>query len=347
MKRILVIQTAKLGDMVCTTPVFRAIKKNFPDTKLFVIGDSVNKKILQGNPHIEEYLEYKNVTVSHLRQMKINVAILLNPQPIILGKMLLAGIPKIIVPKVRGGYSPYSTKMYRMFSLFTTKVDRHFGKYVPQEYLNMLLPLGINSKDTKKELYFSSLSESKANKLLENYTNQFKIIISPSAGNKIKNWGGEKFAKLVDEMYVKWKPAIFIIGACNDQKEVKEMIDNLSPTTKVVDLSMKLDLEDLKAVISKVDMFISVDTGPIYIAEAFDVPTVDIIGPIDESEQPPRGIIHKWVVSSKRKKPLLYVLNARIYDVAAAIESTKSISVEMVVNAVESLYVQLTKNNHV
>ena len=31
---VLVFQTAKIGDMVCTTPVFREIKREFPDCRL-------------------------------------------------------------------------------------------------------------------------------------------------------------------------------------------------------------------------------------------------------------------------------------------------------------------------
>lgn len=343
MKRILVIQTAKLGDMVCTTPVFRAIKKEFPGSDLYVMGDSINRQVLHGNPKIYKYVESKNTSTSLFRKINADVVIMLNPNPKILLQLMLSMTPKIIVPKVLGGYSPYVTKVYKILSLFVIRVERHFGRYVPQEYLNMLVPLGINSEDTRKELYFDEKSKSKIDDLLKDYSNTFKIIISPSAGNKIKNWGAKKFASLADEIYKKWKPVIFIIGSDRDRDEVEEMVSSLSPDTKVVDLLSKLSLEELKAFISKSDMFISVDTGPIYIAEAFDVPTVDIIGPIDEREQPPQGQIHKWVISPTRKNPFLFVHNAKKYDVVSARESVESISVGMVLGVVESLFLSVKK----
>ena len=36
-KKIIVMQTAKLGDMVCATPMLRAIKEKYPQAKVFVI----------------------------------------------------------------------------------------------------------------------------------------------------------------------------------------------------------------------------------------------------------------------------------------------------------------------
>ena len=54
--KILVIQTAKIGDMVCTTPVFREIKKKFPSCYLGVLCLSKTKDILKNNPHINEII---------------------------------------------------------------------------------------------------------------------------------------------------------------------------------------------------------------------------------------------------------------------------------------------------
>ncbi len=54
--KILVIQTAKIGDMVCTTPVFREIKKKYPDCYLTALVTSKTKDILKNNPRIDEII---------------------------------------------------------------------------------------------------------------------------------------------------------------------------------------------------------------------------------------------------------------------------------------------------
>ena len=54
--KILIIQIAKIGDVVCTTPVFREIKKNFPSSLLSVLIISRAKGILIKNTHIDELI---------------------------------------------------------------------------------------------------------------------------------------------------------------------------------------------------------------------------------------------------------------------------------------------------
>ena len=65
--------------------------------------------------------------------------------------------------------------------------------------------------------------------------------------------------------------------------------------------------------------------------------TVDIVGPIDENEQPPIALKHKIIVPPGRVKPELYVMNARTYDKEEAIRQVESISTEAVIQAIEDL----------
>ncbi len=336
MKKILVVQTAKLGDMVCTTPVFREIKLKYPESDVYVLGDSINKGVLEGNPHITGYLELKYLSLKKIKELEIDIAVLLNPNPSVLLHLLLSGISKIITPKIVGGYSPYATKTYRILSLFTTRVPHRFFHYAPQEYLNMLEPIGIESNNTKKDLYFSKEAESKVESLLSIYTGK-KIAVSPSAGNKIKNWGGKNFAKIADEVYKRWGLSVFVIGGPRDKDEVREMLENLSPDIKVIDMSMKLSIDELKAFMSKMDIFVAVDTGPIYIAEAFGVSTVDIIGPMDEREQPPVGPKHRVIYIKARKAPALHIMNARMYDEKEARRQIEEITPEMVISEIDNI----------
>ena len=88
-------------------------------------------------------------------------------------------------------------------------------------------------------------------------------------------------------------------------------------------------------------MFISADTGPIYIAEAFDVPTVDIVGPMDEREQPPISPIHRIVVPPNRTKPQLHIMNARTYNREEAFRQVASITSAMVITETDALLREL------
>jgi len=54
--KILVIITGKIGDLVCTTPVFREIKKKFPDSYLTAAIRKQSYGVVQNNPHIDKFI---------------------------------------------------------------------------------------------------------------------------------------------------------------------------------------------------------------------------------------------------------------------------------------------------
>ena len=117
-------------------------------------------------------------------------------------------------------------------------------------------------------------------------------------------------------------------------------------STPVADFSMKTSIEELKALIAEFDLFIALDTGPIYVAEAFDVPTVDIVGPMDEREQPPRGPLNLVVVPPFPRIPQMHIMNARIFDVAEATRQTESITVAQVTEAIDQVLAKNRSSGH-
>jgi len=343
-KKLLIIQGAKLGDMVCTTPMFKAVKQKYPKCELVVAGDRINKDILELNKDVDGYiLLSKNSFRENLQNFKnkgFDFACITSPSFGYLSALYLAGIPLIVAPKIENGWSPYETKPYKMIRNFVVFVSHKMGHYAPRQYLNLLEPIGIYSEDTTKHLFFSDKAEKKISDFLKKediFNSEFIVGISPSAGNKIKQWPVERFSAVADYLYKKYNAKIIIIGAKNDRPEVLEMVEKLDKETRAINTLDMFSIDELKCLISKMKMFVAVDTGPIYIAEAFNVPTIDITGPIDENEQPPIGKLHKVVNIKNREKPQLYVMNARGYDYAEARRQTEDITVGMVIREFDDL----------
>ncbi len=342
-KNFLVVQLAGVGDMICTTPVFRAIKQGCPSSQLFVLGIESNRLLLEGNEDVDQFITYSDdfwKLLDKIKKQKFDFAAITSPRFNILAALYLSGIPLIVTPAIKGGFSPYETKLYKMLKKFVVARNHQMGRLAAGEYLKMLEPVSIDASDTAKHLSYSPAGEAK---ILDFFAKQgvypagdFIVGISPSSGNKIKNWPAPRFAQLADYLAEKHKAKIIIVGAGGDLQETTEMLTSLKPTTKVVNAVGAFDLGELKALIAKLDLFISIDTGPIYIAEAFKVPTVDIVGPIDEREQPPVGPLHRIVVAPRRK-PELYVMNARVYDAKEAKRQVDDISPEMVITELEKL----------
>mgnify|MGYP001580527300 FL=1 len=345
---ILVIQMAKLGDMVCTTPMFRAIKDKYPNCEVWVLGNDANKELLNYNKDIDGYIVYSQNTkevINLIKEKKFNFACVTGPNFAALATLVLSGIKLIAAPRIENGISPYETISYKILSKFVTTKPHHMGSYAPREYLRLLEPIGIFTDDTKKHLAFPKNAEQRAEEILKPFAGKFIIGIAPAAGNKIKEWPTKRFAEVANYAAQKHNAVIVIIGGGNDLGYAEKMKKCLLVDASIIDTAGKLSIDELKALISKLNLFISVDTGPIYIAEALNIPTINITGPIDEREQPPMGQLHLVVTPPSREKPELFVMNARVYNTKEARRQIDSITADMVKDELDVLIDLVNKNN--
>lgn len=344
------MQLARLGDMICTTPMLRAIKEKYPEAKLYVMGDGVNREILANNKDVDGYIVWDKKNFFKLRKIlrfeNFDFAALTGPGPEALALLYLSDIPFIVSPILEDGYSPLRTRSYWLLSKLVATRPHKLGRYAPREYLRLLEVIGIFTDNTEKHLAYSEFGQKKVSEFFMknsiNIGNDLIVGIFPSTGNKIKLWGREKFAKVADWLYKNHKAKIILIGSESDRAEINELISYLSPETKVINSLNLFNIDELKMLISKMNMMISVDSGPIYIAEAFGVPTIDIVGPVDEKDQPPVGEIHKVVVAD-RKKPEMGVFNARVYNEREARRQSEEISAEMVIEKIKELILLIKK----
>lgn len=350
-KKILIVQLAKLGDMVCTTPMFRAVKETYPSTRVIVMGDGINQHIVSGNPDIDRYIIFDDKrffrAVWEVRKEHPDFVAITAPD---FGGLLIAifgGVRAISSFKIYGGKTN-ETRTYTMLQKFVYSTPYYFGTYVSQALVRLLEPAGIVSDKTKKYLYFTDESKKKIEDIFSSNnirSRDLVIGISPTAGHRTKEWPADRFAKVADYTSKKYGVKIVIIGGPGDKKEGNAMESALSSGTKFINTVGELNIDELKALISKLDLFMSVDTGPIYIAEAFGVATIDVAGPIDVNEQPPRGAIHKNVVPKSGKK-LLFAMNVREYNFDEVRREVESVTPEMVIEKFKELYPLIKNTKH-
>lgn len=340
---ILIIPPGKLGDVVCVTPVFFAIRQKFPKTKIFILGNNTKKAVLKDSNLVDIYLDDEGFVknILKIRRAKIDFACVNSFDFMKLAELYLSGIPFISAPVVVNNNITQETKPYKLLIKLVAHKNFILGDYIPRQYLYLIEPLGIFSDNTKKHLGFSKDAEKRISRFFKdrnlNLKKDFIIGISPSAGNKDKTWKAEKFAKIADYLYQKYNAKIIIIGGQGDIKETKEMTEYINKSTFFVDTTGAFNIDILKGLVSKLDLFIGVDTGPIYISEAFNVPTIDIVGPINENEQPPIGKFHKIVKWEDRKQPAINILDARNYDYEEVRRQTDNITVNMVIKKIDEL----------
>jgi ADP-heptose:LPS heptosyltransferase len=261
---------------------------------------------------------------------------LILPSPDGLGTLLLSNIPFVVAPRLINGTSPFETIGYRLMASFAVRTDHRIGAYAPGEYLRLLEPVGIVARDTTKHLGFSGAAGIAANKFMSDHHlgDHIVVAITPSAGDKTKIWPADRFAEIADYLIDKYDARVVLIGSEHDRPEVESMIKGMRH--QPINAINCFSIDEMKAFVSKMSLLIGSDTGLIYVAEAFRVPTIDIVGPMNEYEQPPRGKFHKTIVASRRK-PALGLIDNRIEDMSEFKRQIDDITVGMVEKEVDEL----------
>ncbi len=302
-KVVIMFLTTNIGDMIFATPIFRALKVKYPQTKLTVVGSAKNKIILEGNKDVDDYVVCKDSIwelIKNLRAVGADYGATVSSSSLDASMMFLAGIPSVAVFSVENADT--HTRSYRAIQNLFIQIPYFIGKYVAQEYLRILSPLEIKSEETKKHLYFTNEGKNSVEKFfLDNnfdFKNRKLAIISPGAGTKIKQWPAERFAEVADYLYEKYNMGIAVIGGPGDREETDLFVKSLKKIQPLIYVDSSLD--ELKAFISYGHVLMANDSGPVYIAEAFDVATLVVVGPTDENEHPPQGERNRIVTCEDR-----------------------------------------------
>jgi len=358
--RIVVLpQLTRIGDLVCATPVFRAIKERYPNAHLAVVTTNKVVGIIRNNPRIDEIIIYKSTEllglIRALRRGRFDWSFSLTGTSfgnLIFFAGLVAHRAKI-TRRDRSRSERLTDWMAPQKLLYT------HGTYLPRRYLDLLRFVGVESPREQQEIFVSTDAEARAASFLKEHGLEGKhplIGISITAGNKIKEWGDARFADLARELVAKYPDGtIVFLGAPRDSARIGALVESLnvqypvqhrvlnrvvqhsvlntSMFTVVVDFS----LDELAAFIKRLDLYIGVDTGPIYIAHALGVPLVDITGPVDPWEQPPHDEESICVMPPAPFHPSSFVMKRRFGSREAHARARDAISVEMVLEAAVEL----------
>lgn len=294
---ILVIQTAKIGDLVCTTPIFRAIKENYPDSSLTLLATSKTRGIIETNSFLDEIiiidesifrgLMGRLKLISKIRQKKFDWSINVLPGIFLNTIAFWALIPNRI--QTTSKYLGEMVKFLAIFSNYRLEYPRH--TLSTAHYLNLLKFFSIDKiNDYKREVFIEEVAFRQAEKFLKEHgfsENDLLIGLCLTAGNKVKEWPLDYFVQLAKILLDKLRAKIIFIGGPSDKAMINAVREKIGSPT--VDGSGYFNLKELPALLQKLKLLISVDTGPLYIASACGTPVVDIAGPIDIHEQPPLG----------------------------------------------------------
>ena len=105
------------------------------------------------------------------------------------------------------------------------------------------------------------------------------VAIHPSGGRAIKQWPLERWGVVAARLRRLFGATILITGSAADSALAKEVSRDLEPNP--IDLTGRLSVREMLGLLSRLDLFLSPDTGPMHMACAVGTPSLSVFGPSD------------------------------------------------------------------
>ena len=273
--RFLILSTTGLGDTLWATPAIRDLKRQFKNAYLAVLTTSFGKEVLENNPNIDKIFIFSKLFSWKtfylwriLKKQKIQVILHFHTsQRVILPFAATIGAEKII---------GYLGKTKGLDQLLTDSLKKRKLHEI-EKRLQLLKALEISAKTSLPECFLSkkeSVSQKK----------EKWILFHPGAKDGYKCWPLESYLDLAELYKKKYHAKIFFSTGPNDKALLKKIENSCNDT-----IIKNLKLKDFTKTLSKMDLVVTNDTGPMHLACALKVPTVAIFSPTDPDECGPRA----------------------------------------------------------
>ena len=278
-KKIVISRTDSIGDVALTLPLAGILKEKYPDASIIFLGNTYTKPIIKCCTSVDEVWEWAEIQKMEDQQqlewlVSQNIDVFIHVFP----RRELARLAKKAKIKYRIGTS------HRLYHFLTCNHKPNFTRkssdlHEAQLNTKLLTPFGINQSYSLKELSslanFTNLTQlpEKFNTLLKSDKKNL-IFHSKSQGSALE-WGVDKFIDLAKSLNQN-QYTIFFTGT---ETESEFFRDKLPQQKNIIDLSGKMNLDELIAFISKSDLLVACSTGPLHIAGLSNIRTIGLFTP--------------------------------------------------------------------
>ena len=309
-RRILIRAANWVGDAIMTTPVIRAVRRNFPDARVSVLAKPWVIPVYASNPHVDEVMVYDNAgrhkmglgtlrLAKDIRNRRFDLAILMQNAFEAALLVFLAGVP------LRVGYNTDARTLLLnpAIALDPALKKTHLIDY----YLGILKGAGLATDGRGMDLFISRADQDGADALLsgigQNPSDRV-IGVNPGAtGGTAKRWFPDRYAALCRRLADRYGSPVLIFGGPGDQA-LGEQIAAMAPGC-CVNLAGTTTLGQAFALINRCDLFVTNDSGLMHAAAALNIPQVAVIGSTDPAATSPDSPVSTMVRISVPCAPCL------------------------------------------
>jgi len=320
--KILVIRHDNIGDLILTTPLFRALRERFPDAQIHALVNSYNVPILQNNPDLNQIYVYtkgkhrapgSSLLVNHwrrlllilkLRSMRYDTVIVANwgyhPR--------LLRPARWIAPGSIIGFVPSRTKISGItHGISINAAPRHSV----EKAFFLLSPLGIEGPPPPLRLLPTLEEKSRARDLLRSQAwfrdDRPTIGVHISSRKELQRWPWEHFSEFIKRRHAKTGCQFMLFWSPGDENNRMHPGDDQSAASIIAAtaglplLPYSTDrLESLIGGLSVCDAMVCSDGGAMHVGAGLGLPILCFFGDSVAKNWHPWGVPYELLNPTTR-----------------------------------------------
>ncbi len=289
-KKILCVRLDTLGDVLMTTPAFRALRESGSQPVLTLLTSTVGAPAGRLIPEIDETVIYDcpwmKATerrmgsetdldlIARLKTKKFDAAVIFtvfsqNPLPAAL-LCHLADIP------LRLAYCRENP--YQLLSDWVPERDSHHQtRHEVRRQLDLVASVGASTKNEQMSVCVPKTAAERMQQVLRKtgiHPDDPWVVIHPGASAASRRYPPEHFAQVASLLAAERCMQVLFTGSNSEIGLVKGIQEKVPYET--FSLAGLLDLAELAALLQVAPVLISNNTGPVHIAAALGTPVIDI-----------------------------------------------------------------------
>ncbi|OGW49038.1 MAG: hypothetical protein A2078_07220 [Nitrospirae bacterium GWC2_57_9] len=320
-KNAVIVCASRIGDFLCATPAFRALRRRLPDTQFSLIGLPFVSGLVSRNPYLDHYVPFPGFPgmaeqffdackarafFERMQQQRFGLALQMhgsgaysNIFTLMLGARFTCGF-------VREGGDPG-----RLDAALPWPASIHAARRA----LALAEFLGAASCGHELDFQLTPGDHAAAEELLRGCKGPF-IGLHAGSREPSKLWPEEQFASAGKELQKLLGGTVVVLGGPDEGPAGERIATSLNGVAR--NLAGRKCLGEMGGVIARLAVLITNDSGPAHIAYALNRPSVTLFGSTDPEEWgPPARPVHRVLRSADRRLESISVDDA----VKAALEA--------------------------
>ena len=278
--KILLLQLKRIGDLILTTPAIAALREKFPRSAVTLIVSQHDAPLLPAITGIDRTFviqrKLSDVKIFHrVAREKFDYCIDFTRNDRSASLTFLSGARKRIVSsQIKIKSSKLRLHAYNEF------VEYREHLHTVDFHLSLLEPLGIRDASPVIQLEVPHDAHRTADALLRRAgIDKPFIIFHPGAARPERFWGTQRWADIIEHAQSKCQIIPVLAGGSwpLERAHLAEIKSKLRHP--FVDLSGKIDLLTLTALIARARLLVTLDSAPMHLAAATGTPQVALFGP--------------------------------------------------------------------